>query len=291
MSHTPLIGIALITGALTLAGCSAPTAQPTISLDPPQATPVAPVSTVQSTAPVNPNPPPAPKESGPPLATVPVNVKVTGQQCRNGQCGQLTVSSVAFPEYKEFSGFIDLSLSTMASIDSNTVPPYRGIQSLTEYFKETASPRSETVLQANVLRNSPTIVVIALKSYIYIGGANGLSSTQYLNWLPNFNRLAGLQTMLLPDRMPAFIQALQTQHDLWLDKQRDALGNVEQFKAQWPFKPSDNIALLSDGVQVTFEPYSIAPKSFGEPSLTIPYDQLIGIFRPEYILIGLGLKS
>lgn len=285
---------ALILGSsLVLVGCGTPSAPPNITLVKPEVvTPVA--STVTSANTTNDTSnaqPKAPTESGPPLATTPIKMTVTGDNCRDGRCGKLTVISVAFPEFKDFSTFIDISLSTMASIDSNTVPPYRGLKSLSEFFKETAAPRSEVLLEAQVLRNSPTIVVMALKSYIYIGGANGLSSTQYLNWLPNFNRLAGLQTILLPERMTQFMAALKQQHEVWLTQQRDAIGNLEQFKAQWPFKPSDNVALLSNGLEVSYEPFTIAPKSFGEPKITIPYEQLIGILRPEYILIALGLKN
>jgi len=196
---------------------------------------------------------------------------------------------VAFTEFKDFSAFIDISLATMASLDSNTVPPYRGLESLGVYFAETASPKSDVVLEAKVLRNSPTIVVVGLSSYIYNGGANGQSSTQYINWLPDFNRLAGLQTMLMADRMPQFIAVLAQAHQNWLEQNRPAIGNFEQFKKQWPFKPSDNVALLAQGLEVSFDPFTIAPKSFGQPKVLIPYAQLDGVMRPEYLLIANGL--
>jgi hypothetical protein len=67
------------------------------------------------------------------------------------------------------------------------------------------------------------------------------------------------------------------------------MGDFEQFKKQWPFKPSDNVALLAQGLEISFDPYTIAPKSFGEPKILIPYDQLEGVMRPEYLLIANGL--
>jgi hypothetical protein len=212
-----------------------------------------------------------------------------GARCLNKQCGTLTIRSVAFNEFKDFSAFIDISLSTMAALDSNTVTPYRGLESLGLYFTETASPKSDVVLEAKVLRNSPTIVVVALSSYIFSGGANGQSSTQYLNWLPDFNRLIGLQTMLIAEGMPAYIAVLEKAHQNWLEQNREAIGDLEQFKKQWPFKPSDNVALLAQGLEVSFDPFTIAPKSFGEPKILIPYAQLEGVLRPEYLLIANGL--
>jgi hypothetical protein len=225
----------------------------------------------------------------PELATKPINMTFKGARCLNKQCGALTIRSVAFTEFKDFSTFVDISLATMASLDNNTVPLYRGLESLGIYFTETASPKSDVVLDAKVLRNSPTIVVVALSSYIYSGGANGQSSTQYLNWLPDFNRLIGLQTMLIADGMPAYTAVLEQAHQNWLEQNREAIGDLEEFKKQWPFKPSDNVALLAQGLEVSFDPFTIAPKSFGEPKILIPYSQLEGVMRLEYLLIANGL--
>jgi hypothetical protein len=228
-------------------------------------------------------------QTPPELATKPINMAFKGARCLNKQCGTLTIRSVAFNEFKDFSAFIDLSLASMASLDSDAVPPYRGLESLGIYFGDTATPKSVVLLEAKLLRNSPTIVVVALSSYIYNGGANGQSSTQYLNWLPDFNRLVGLQTMLTADGMPKYIAVLAQAHQNWLEKNREAMGDFEQFKKQWPFKPSDNVALLAQGLEISFDPYTIAPKSFGEPKILIPYDQLEGVMRPEYLLIANGL--
>lgn len=228
-------------------------------------------------------------EAGPALATQAISMAFKGKNCLNNQCGKLTITSVAFTEFKEFSAFIDLSLATMASLDSNSIPPYRGLESLGEYFEETASPAKVVVLEAKVLRNSPTIVVMALSSYIFSGGANGQSSTQYLNWLPDFNRLATLRSIVITERMPQFIEVLKQAHQTWLMQNRDAMGNMAQFLKQWPFKPSYNVAIMPQGLQFSYDPYTIAPKSFGEPKIFIPYAQMEGIMRPEFLRIANGL--
>jgi len=228
-------------------------------------------------------------EAGPALATQAITMAFKGKNCLNNQCGKLTITSIAFTEFKEFSSFIDLSLATMASLDSNSVPPYRGLESLGDYFVETASPEKDVVLQAKVLRNSPTIVVIALSSYIFSGGANGQSSTQYINWLPDFNRLATLRSIVIPERMPQFIEVLKQAHQNWLMQNREAIVNVAQFSKQWPFKPNYNVAIMPQGLQVSYDPYTIAPKSFGEPKIFIPYAQMEGIMRPEFLRIVNGL--
>ena len=44
---------------------------------------------------------------------------------------------------------------------------------------------------------------------------------------------------------------------------------------------SDNVALLAEGLAVTYDPYVLAPYSFGRPTFVIPYSELNGILRPE----------
>jgi len=89
--------------------------------------------------------------------------------------------------------------------------------------------------------------------------------------------------MLLPKKMPAFEQALKKQHALWLKSNPQAIENPVAYNKLWPFIPTDNAALLADGLALTYDPYTIAPYSFGRPTIMIPYSELKGILRPELL--------
>jgi len=51
----------------------------------------------------------------------------------------------------------------------------------------------------------------------------------------------------------------------------------------WPFQPAQNIALTDQGLLVKYNPYEVAPYSFGQPELLLPYSELRGILRPDYL--------
>lgn len=212
---------------------------------------------------------------------------IRGQHCISARCGQLTVRTLAFAGYPAITAFVDLALSTMATLDTDGAPPYRGLAEYEAYFRASAKPHDETVLEARVVRNDPALVVIELKSYIFRGGANGISAVQYINWFPTLNHVASLETLLIPGQMPRFVEALRRQHQAWLQSQRQAIGpDASAFRKRWPFKPTDNAALMPDGLRVTYDRFVIAPGSFGEPSLTIPYEALEGILRPNYLTVA-----
>jgi len=183
--------------------------------------------------------------------------------------------------------FVDMALSSMGVLDSEHVPPYRGLAQLSTFFKTHAKPFDEIVLRADVLRHGPSLVVVGLNSYIFQGGAHGISAVQYINWFPVHNHVASLETILMPDAMPRFIDVLREQHAVWIAQNKEAIGpDLKAFERAWPFKPTDNAALMPDGLQVTYDRYVIAPGSFGEPSITIPYSALNGIVRPNYLEVA-----
>jgi hypothetical protein len=209
---------------------------------------------------------------------------VRGGNCQAGRCGQLTIRMVSFAGYPAMTQFIDMALSSMAFLDNDRVAPYRGLAQLGAFFKTTSKSSEEIVLQASVIRHDPAVVVIALSSYIFQGGAHGISAVQYLNWFPVRDHVASLETMLMPGALPRFTDALREQHAQWVLGNKEAIGpDVKAFERAWPFKPTDNVALMSDGLRVTYDRYVIAPGSFGEPNITIPYAALKGILKLNYL--------
>ena len=84
-----------------------------------------------------------------------------------------------------------------------------------------------------------------------------------------------------PNAASKFEQALRRQHAEWLKTNTVAQENPAAYSKTWPFAMSDNVALLAEGLAVTYDPYVLAPYSFGRPTLVIPYSELNGILRPE----------
>jgi len=222
---------------------------------------------------------------GPAYATM--QSKTPGMRCKAGRCGELVIETVLFREQPAFNEFVSLALASMAWTRDDQIAPFRGLEQLRTYFVDHAQPDEQLTLSARILRHDADLVVLELTRYLFAGGAHGTTSVQYVNWLVSENQVMSLQTLLLPDQMPAFTEALRLAHEQWLVSQKDAIGtDVASFKAAWPFKPTDNAALMPQGLQVTYERYVIAPGSFGEPSLFVPYAALHGILKPHVLRLA-----
>jgi hypothetical protein len=212
-----------------------------------------------------------------------ISVTRTKPDCKGSECPVIKVKRLSFSGRARFNAFLDQTMATMVQMDSNQAQTFKSFNEFAEYFWQVAKPRDEVVVEASVKRGDEDLVVIQLDSYIFTGGAHGLSTTQYINWLPQTDRLLSLETMLLPKKMPAFQNQLKKQYDEWLRQNREAIQNPTSYRKKWPFIQNDNAALLKEGVAITYDPYSIAPYSFGRPTLIVPYQDLKGILRPELL--------
>jgi hypothetical protein len=211
--------------------------------------------------------------------------KVSVDRCERGRCAVLSVRQVAFTGYERFNAFVDQALASMAWQSQTAVSPYRGITGLAAYFRASAQPGEQLTLETTVVRHSPTVVVLLLNQYRFDGGAHGESTAQYINWLLPQDRVVSLESMLLPGAMPAYTEALKRAHTKWIGSQVKA-GSIEDaatFAEQWAFVPSDNAALMADGLRVSYPRYAIAPGFFGEPSLLVPYEDLRNIIKPDIL--------
>lgn len=217
------------------------------------------------------------------IASKVLTLKKTKPGCKGSECPVLNFKRLTFTGYDRFNGFLEQTLLSLALVETNRDQAFRDLTELEVYYFKTAKPRDEIALASSVKYISEEVVVVQLDSFIFTGGAHGISTTQYLNWLPKTDRLLTLEAMLLPGKAPAFEEALKKQHALWLKKNPLAKEDPAGYNRMWPFEPSDNIALLENGLAVTYDPYRLAPYSFGKPTIYIPYRELKGILRPELL--------
>jgi len=217
------------------------------------------------------------------IASKVLTLKKNQPGCKGSECPTLSFKRLTFTGYERFNSFLEQTLLSLALVETNRDQTFSDLNELELYYFKTAKPRDEIALSASVKYMSQEVVVIQLDSYIFSGGPHGTSTTQYLNWLPKTDKLLTLEAMLLPGKLPAFEEALKKQHALWLRKNPLAKEDLASYNKMWPFEPSDNVALLENGAAVTYDPYRLAPYSFGKPTIYIPYRELNGILRPELL--------
>jgi len=217
------------------------------------------------------------------IASKVVTFKQTKPGCRGADCPVLNFKRLTFTGHERFNAFLEQTLLSLALVETNREKAFSDLPELELNFFKTAKPRDEITLASSVKFMSAEVVVVQLDSYIFTGGAQRISTTQYLNWLPKTDKLLTLEAMLLPGKLPAFEETLKKQHALWLRKNPLAKDDLAAYSKLWPFEPSDNVALLENGAAVTYDPYRLAPYSFGKPTIYIPYRDLKGILRPELL--------
>jgi hypothetical protein len=201
-----------------------------------------------------------------------------------GDCPRIDVDSVAFPGIPRLTALVDHVLSYMTGVDRNRRGAYETLEEYATYFWRTAQPRDSTYFKAQVKDTVGDVIVIELHTDQYFtDAAHGIPATQYMNWQRASGRVLALDEAIIPGRHAQFTAALRQAYQKWLAGNDDAKRDPAGYGRTWPFDESDNFALTKDGVTVKYDAYSIAPYSYGEPELTIPYKELVGILRPEFL--------
>ena len=196
--------------------------------------------------------------------------------CKGELCPSITFKKLSFEGYQRFNAFLDRSLLGLALMDTSQIKTFAD---LTTQFWKTAEDRYEIVLGAEVRRATPSVIVIELQSYLYSGGAHGMSTMQYVNWVPKMDKILTLNDVILRGRMKAFEGALKKQYTKWLDTNEFAQTDRAEYRKMWPFQFSDNAALMQDGIAVTFNHYVLGPYALGMPTIVVPYRELKGIIK------------
>ena len=217
------------------------------------------------------------------LFTQPLKYKRSKPDCK-GECPQIEVDSLVFPGVPILTELVDHALAVMTGTGTEQPQPYSTIQEYEQYFWQTAAARDSTVFSAKARYRSQHLTVIELNTWQYFtGAAHGISATQFLNWDNNARKVLGMADILQPGAHDRYVQALQAAHRRWLATNPDAQRDPAGYDRLWPFQPSENFALTDAGLVVKYDSYQLAPYSHGQPELTIPYSELQGVLKADYL--------
>ena len=215
--------------------------------------------------------------------TQPLKYKRTKPGCK-GECPQIEVDSLVFPGVPILTQLVDHALAVMTGTSADTAQPYTTLKEYEEYFWQTAAPRDSAVFSATARYRSRHLTVIELNTWQYFtGAAHGITATQFLNWNNVTGKVLGMADILQPGAHSQYEEALRAAHRRWLATNPDAQRDPAAYDRVWPFQPSENFALTDAGLVVKYDSYQLAPYSHGQPELIIPYTELQGVLKTEFM--------
>ena len=142
-------------------------------------------------------------------------------------------------------------------------------------------PISVTV-RPQILQATAPVATVVLNSSSYLGGAHGSSSQQYFNFDLNQQKQISLQDILLPQQEAVLKAKAYDAFKTWV-LETELADNVSEYEQAWPFSMTNNFYLAKPGLILQYAEYEIGHYVVGLPRLVIPYTELKGVLKPEYV--------
>lgn len=126
-----------------------------------------------------------------------------------------------------------------------------------------------------------------IHSYVFTGGAHGMPYSEYLIFDQQTKKQVTLDDMLIKGQKTRFEALAHKAYKTWVKTVAD---DVSSYEKSWPFTLSDNVTLTDTGIDIRYQHYSIGPYAYGMPVLSIPYSQLQGVIKPQFLPARLSNK-
>lgn len=155
--------------------------------------------------------------------------------------------------------------------------------SLDKELKELNSAQQISIMvKPKILNAEKPLATVVLNSSSYLGGAHGSSAQQYYNFDLKAKQLIKLDDLLQPNKKAALEKQAHAVFKAWVTEAKLA-DSIEEYEQAWKFQLTDNYFLGKDGLILQYAEYEIGPYVVGLPRLTIPYAELEGILKPQYL--------
>ncbi|NDP20343.1 MAG: DUF3298 domain-containing protein [Paludibacter sp.] len=146
---------------------------------------------------------------------------------------------------------------------------------------------NEHVLSGFSLLSDKNIYVYGIERYVYMGGAHGLETRNYIN----FNLKTGNvinESDLFVNNYKNELAELIKRRIIEESKETKNTKNSEPIISLedtdfWTdsIKPNGNFYITDEGINYVFNPYEIAPYYLGETEVTIPFSRLTNLLKPN----------
>ena len=145
-----------------------------------------------------------------------------------------------------------------------------------------ASSQISLSISPKILNSQEPVATVVLNSSSYMGGAHGSSAQTYYNFDLKNQKQISLDQIIEPNQKQKLYDLAHQEFKTWVIESKLA-ENVDEYEQAWKFFLSTNYYLGKKGLILQYAEYEIGPFVVGLPRLTIPYEQLKGIIKTEYL--------
>lgn len=174
--------------------------------------------------------------------------------------------------------------SLQADYKENNAPLINSLDSTSTY-----SFNNEHTLEGFSLLNDKRIYSYGIDRYVFMGGAHGLNNRNYFNFnlangklITEKDLFVSNYKVLISDLIKKLIIEESRNEK---GKDADPILNLEDTDF-WveAIKPNGNFYITDESINYVFNPYEIAPYYMGQTEVTIPFQRLKSILKPNSII-------
>lgn len=159
--------------------------------------------------------------------------------------------------------------------------------------KSLYSFNNEHVLDGFSLLSDEIIFSYGINRYVFMGGAHGLNTINYLNFNLKNGKLITESDLFMKNSTKKLTELIKKRivEQSREDESLEPIKNLEKTD-YWidAIKPNGNFYITDESLNYVFNPYEIGPYYLGITEVRIPYERLKNILKPNSI-VGYLIKK
>lgn len=252
------------------------------------------------------DPPAAQQTAEPILRGETVKLQVTLPECKGNTCPDFTVERLQsnFPFIDQLldqqildqlSKMLDVvDADASAASTAKTTEQKTGLDAQAQAYANafvkiddelkalSSSHQISLMVKPKILQPKGQLATVVLNSSSYLGGAHGSTSQRYYNFDLANQKQIQLHDLLLPKQKATLDKLAHDAFKVWIVDSKLAT-DPKEYEQAWPFQVTDNFLLGEQGLILQYGEYEIGPYVVGLPRLVIPFSELQGVLKPEYL--------
>ncbi|ENV09142.1 hypothetical protein F966_01789 [Acinetobacter higginsii] len=252
------------------------------------------------------DPPAAQQTAEPILRGETVKLQVTLPECKGNTCPDFTVerlqSNFPFIDQLLDQQILDQLSKMLDVVDADasaasipkTTEQKTGLDAQAQAYANafvkiddelkalSSSHQISLMVKPKILQPKGQLATVVLNSSSYLGGAHGSTSQRYYNFDLANQKQIQLHDLLLPKQKATLDKLAHEAFKVWIVDSKLAT-DPKEYEQAWPFQVTDNFLLGEQGLILQYGEYEIGPYVVGLPRLVIPFSELQGVLKPEYL--------